>query len=79
MAKRKKREDENQAAARVVAISTGQPMPLPKRKKNAAAVALGLLGGSKGGKIRAENLSAERRREIASAAARARWKKTEAD
>jgi len=34
-------------------------------KKNAAAVALGRLGGLKGGKARAKKLSAERRREIA--------------
>jgi hypothetical protein len=76
MKKRKKREDENQAAARVVAISTGQP--IPARKKNPAAVALGLLGGSKGGKKRAENLSPEQRRHFASVAARARWAKKRA-
>lgn len=68
-----KREDTNQTAARVVALSTGQPTPKFKRKKNPAAVALGKLGGSKGGKIRAARLSAERRSEIAKAAAAARW------
>jgi len=41
--------------------------------KNPHAVALGKLGGSKGGRARAERLSPKRRREIASAAARARW------
>jgi len=41
--------------------------------KNPMAVALGLLGGSKGGRKRAENLSAERRKAIAQQAARARW------
>ena len=46
-----------------------------KGEKNPAAVALGKLGGSKGGKIRAANLSAKRRSEIAKRAARARWKK----
>ncbi len=46
-----------------------------KRKKNAAAVALGRLGGLKGGKARARKLSAERRREIAVKAVRARWAK----
>lgn len=45
------------------------------KKKNPAAVALGKLGGSKGGKKRAANLSAERRREIARKAATARWDK----
>jgi hypothetical protein len=44
-------------------------------EKNPAAVALGKLGGSKGGKIRAANLSAKRRSEIAKKAARARWGK----
>jgi hypothetical protein len=35
-----------------------------KRKKNPAAVALGRLGGLKGGKARAAKLSPERRLEI---------------
>jgi hypothetical protein len=43
--------------------------------KNAAAVALGRLGGQKGGKARAAKLSAARRRAIAKKAAAARWKK----
>jgi len=46
-------------------------------EKNPAAVALGKLGGSKGGKIRAANLSAKRRSEIAKKAAGVRWKKAE--
>jgi hypothetical protein len=41
--------------------------------KNAAAVALGRLGGLKGGKARAEALTAKRRKEIAKKAAAARW------
>ncbi len=45
------------------------------KKKNPAAVALGKLGGSKGGKIRAKKLSPERRSEIARKAAFARWGK----
>jgi hypothetical protein len=43
--------------------------------KNPAAVSLGRLGGLKGGKARAEKLSAEERRDIAKKAAQARWKK----
>ena len=43
-------------------------------KKNPAAVALGRLGGLKGGKARAEKLTAQQRSEIAKKAARARWK-----
>jgi hypothetical protein len=44
-------------------------------EKNPAAVALGKLGASKGGKARAEKLSPERRKEIAKKAAEARWAK----
>lgn len=43
--------------------------------KNPAAVALGRLGGKKGGKARAAKLSPERRREIAKKAAEKRWGK----
>ena len=45
----------------------------PPKEKNPAAVALGRLGGLKGGKARAEKLSAEQRKRIAEKAARARW------
>jgi hypothetical protein len=44
-------------------------------KKNPAAVALGRLGGLKGGKARAAKLSAQQRQEIARKAAEARWRK----
>lgn len=43
-------------------------------EKNPAAVALGRLGGLKGGKARAEKLSVAKRAEIARKAAKARWK-----
>jgi hypothetical protein len=46
-----------------------------KTEKNPHAVALGLLGGSKGGTNRAKKLTAERRSEIARKAALARWAK----
>ncbi len=46
---------------------------LPTKEKNPAAVALGRLGGLKGGKARAESLSAEQRKEIAKKAALKRW------
>jgi hypothetical protein len=48
------------------------------KKKNPNAVALGKLGGSKGGKIRAARLTAERRREIARKAVMTRWAKEKA-
>lgn len=52
---------------------TEQP-PL-KPVKNPAAVALGRLGGLKGGKARAQKLSIEQRKNIARTAASARWRK----
>lgn len=48
-------------------------------QKNPAAVALGRLGGQRGGLARAQKLSSEQRREIARNAAVARWKKRGAD
>jgi hypothetical protein len=44
-------------------------------EKNPAAVALGKLGGSRGGRARAEKLTKEQRVEIARKAANARWAK----
>jgi len=49
--------------------------PSKTKKKNPAAVALSKLGASKGGKVRAEKLSAKRRSEIARNAVIARWNK----
>lgn len=45
------------------------------KEKNAAAVALGRLGGLKGGKARAERLDPEYRKQIAKKAAMTRWTK----
>jgi len=39
--------------------------PMPTKRKNPHAVALGKLGGAKGGRARAQNLTPERRSEIA--------------
>jgi len=46
-----------------------------KSDKNPAAVALGRLGGLRGGKARAKLLTAAARKRIAKRAAAARWKK----
>jgi hypothetical protein len=48
---------------------------MAKMKKNAAAVALGRLGGLKGGKARARKLTAKQRAQSARKAAVARWAK----
>jgi len=45
------------------------------RKKNPHAVALGRLGGKKGGPARAAKLRPEERQEIARKAATARWER----
>ena len=77
-------KDINQNAARIVALTTGQSVPenvlasqpmTDKELRSQAASILGKLGGSKGGKMRAANLSAARRKQIARDAARSRWKK----
>jgi hypothetical protein len=63
--------DLNQTAFNIIQQSTGQAAP----PKNPAAVALGRLGGLKGGIARAKSLSSNMRAEIARKAAIARWKK----
>jgi hypothetical protein len=78
-------DDPNVTAFRVVQQATceddDEPDTPPKKapdkppEKNPAAVALGRLGGKKGGKARAASLTPEQRSEIAKKAARARWEK----
>jgi hypothetical protein len=70
-----KKKDLNELAFSVVQQITGESPALPEREKNPAAVALGRLGGLKGGKARAEKLSAKQRKQSAKNAARARWAK----
>jgi hypothetical protein len=58
--------------------STGQvpkTEPPAQKKKNPAAVALGRLGGLKGGAARAAALGPKKRSAIAAKAAKARWGK----
>jgi hypothetical protein len=58
----------------------GEPAPpeVPVTGKNPAAVALGRLGGAKGGPARAAKLTKEQRIAIAKKAAQARWGKKKA-
>lgn len=86
MARKKKPEsDVNVTAFQILQAVTGEPAnshngndkPAKKKAppaKNPAAVALGRLGGLKGGKARARKLTAKERTEIAKKAARSRWK-----
>jgi hypothetical protein len=64
----------------MVDIATGQVKDrvqeaAPDPTKNPAAVALGKLGGAKGGAARAAKLTPEQRQEIAKKAAAKRWGK----
>jgi ABC-type phosphate/phosphonate transport system ATPase subunit len=63
---KRSRKDINVLASQIVEQAT---------HKNPAAVALGRLGGLKGGKARAKKLSPQQRTEIARKAAQARWQK----
>jgi hypothetical protein len=53
----------------------GTPLENPDAGKNPAAVALGRLGGAKGGRARAAKLSPAKRKQIAKKAAMKRWGK----
>jgi hypothetical protein len=78
MPKRSSIKDVNRLAKRITDLATGNPItekPAVDPEKNPAAVALGRLGGLKGGKARAEKLSDRRRKQIAQKAAKARWSK----
>ncbi len=75
MAKEKRPKDTNQLAKLIADIATGEADQQPAEPKNAAAVALGRLGGLVGGKARASKLTAEQRSEIAKKAAAKRWAK----
>lgn len=71
-------------ARRVVEQAIGEQLDGASLKntdegKNPAAVALGKLGGAKGGKARASKLSARRRSQIARKAAQTRWSRRSND
>lgn len=51
----------------------GEAKPEPESLKNPNAVALGKLGGAKGGKARAAKLTCQQGSKIAKSAAHARW------
>jgi hypothetical protein len=82
MAKKKKPEsDVNVTAFQILKAMTGELAEKPAKKKiqpakNPAAVALGRLGGLKGGKARAKSLTDKERKDIAVKAARSRWNKS---
>jgi hypothetical protein len=67
--------DPFEAAHSIFARIAGEEPPIAPPEKNAAAVALGKLGGAKGGQTRAAGMTAEERKESARKAAEARWGK----
>lgn len=80
-----KREDEAQAAVRVMNVlierteceETPEESPVEiTPEMRAAAAAFGRIGGKIGGPARAANLSAKRRSEIAKQAAERRWSRS---
>lgn len=71
-------KDPNKLAYEIVRLSTEDPTEAPREEKSAISKYLseiGRKGGLKGGKARAEKLSAKRRKEIAKKAASTRWSK----
>ncbi|WP_345085651.1 hypothetical protein, partial [Nemorincola caseinilytica] len=73
----KRPKDTNQLAKLIADIATGEKEDNAALTdgKNPAAVALGRLGGQKGGKARADKLTPAKRKEIAKKAAAKRWEK----
>jgi hypothetical protein len=75
---KKKPNDVNSLAASIVAEATDETPkaePTTEERAHEAAVALGRLGGLKGGHARAASLSGKKRSAIAKKAAKARWTK----
>ena len=56
-------------------IAKHDPEDAREKGKDPAKVAQGLKGGAKGGRIRAQNLSSQKRRAIAKKAAKTRWER----
>lgn len=75
MPKRSSKQDDTQQLARGVldAIVRDAEPKRPEPDTNPAAVALGRLGGLKGGKARAEKLSPAKRKAIAKKVTAKRW------
>lgn len=73
--KPKRPRDLNLLAKKIVDLATEGERAEEPSDKNPHAVALGRLGGKKGGPARAKKMSAEERKEAARKAAKARWSK----
>ena len=73
----KRTRDENALAKSIVdsILDELEQEPKPIKQKDPLAAELGRRGGLKGGKARADKLSATKRKQIAKKAAKARWNK----
>jgi hypothetical protein len=80
--KKLKDRDLNRLAAAIVDAATDEEASTEpsdeEDTRNPHAVALGKLGGKKGGEARAKKLTSEQKHEIAKKAAEARWAKANA-
>lgn len=83
--RKKRARDLSLLARQIVEEAIGEPLqskpeleiPAKEDIRNPHAVALGRLGGKKGGKARAQKLTPEQRSEISRKAGKARWEKKE--
>lgn len=74
---RKLPRDPNARAFEIVRLATGEAVLPEEPAKNPHAVALGKMGGAKGGKARAANMTKKARTASAKKAARARWERAD--
>jgi len=74
--KKRPPKDTNELARYILDVTTGQTEKIEPPEKNPHAQALSKLGASKGGKARAQKLSAYKRTQIAKNAAKSRWGKS---
>ena len=73
---RKRPKDPNLLAAEIVRLTTEQDEAPPRNPVSEYLASIGRKGGLKGGKARAQKLTASERKKIAQKAAKARWKES---
>jgi len=70
----KKKRDENEIAAAVVAPATSDSPEIDRATLSQVMAAMGRKGGRIGGKRRLQTMTGTQRKEVARKAAQARWK-----
>jgi hypothetical protein len=71
----KRPRDANQLAKSIIDIATGEKPDRDPKPEEQGKSAVAVTSGSRGGKLRAAQMTPERRTEIAKKAASARWQK----